>query len=647
MIDSFFLSFLLLNSEIFLSKCHGGTTGFSRCMPDTAPPVLTRSGVVSGNLARLPNLGMEGFYSKNVIRTVVYENAQEYHTVIANCPKLNLDTDLIPGVSETVLEQETVVALIQWWTKFSRVNQPHLTQIRGYRLKDAIRYYSSAADALKGGNERRICKLGDVLFFIEKDSPFSARDIPLPETVFAEDFQNEVGFSALNSEALYNVWFSPFPVDVFAEFISHSTIMTAARPEEELLRIKVLSILSREFMRRQHSERFAFGDLCHQLFSNKRCIPFDSDTRTNFGAEYPTDLYLYSAELSAFDGVGSFHKASAALQSAGITEEFLLVVGVRKSVSIDFLFANLDTLDWSKDPKPLIEYLRTATLTRNDLNMLSSTKYLPAGIDNTKRFAPSELFLPNEDLDIFPFVNTLRWPSELEVSEKSDNGKFLVKLGVRPMPSLVVVLAFLSGTELSEEQREKGLEFVCDRLVPHGAYYSQYSSMGPSERKKYRFLPCLVRNVIDGEHSKALRQSPVDCYSDVSCGVMGFPVLDSSLAKKKGQLYGSLFQCDHEPQTSLLLQRLSHLVAGAKGKINAASDSERPAISKRIVSGFEQIFKYLSHRSADLSYSSIELLKRESFIPSIVDDSITWYRYVDFFFCLLVFLRLYSNNHCM
>ena len=50
------------------------------------------------------------------------------------------------------------------------------------------------------------------------------------------------------------------------------------------------------------------------------------------------DLYVYSAELKAFDGVGSFHKVSQSLTNAGITEAFLLELGVRKSIAIEFLF---------------------------------------------------------------------------------------------------------------------------------------------------------------------------------------------------------------------------------------------------------------------------------------------------------------------
>jgi len=108
------------------------------------------------------------------------------------------------------------------------------------------------------------------------------------------------------------------------------------------------------------------------------------------------DLYLYSAELKAFDGVGSFHKASKTLKNAGITEDFLLVLGVRKSIAIEFLFQNLDTLKWSKDPKPLVEYLRSASLSSKDVNMLRRTQYLPAANDESRTFAPSELFLPGK-----------------------------------------------------------------------------------------------------------------------------------------------------------------------------------------------------------------------------------------------------------
>ena len=61
-----------------------------------------------------------------------------------------------------------------------------------------------------------------------------------------------------------------------------------------------------------------------------------------------------------------------------------------------FFILRRDTLKWSKDPKPLVEYLRSASLTKKDVNMLRQTQYLPAANDESRTFAPSELFLPGK-----------------------------------------------------------------------------------------------------------------------------------------------------------------------------------------------------------------------------------------------------------
>jgi hypothetical protein len=158
------------------------------------------------------------------------------------------------------------------------------------------------------------------------------------------------------------------------------------------------------------------------------CSSIPSSEPTAFSADMPSTLYLYSAELKAFDGIGNFHKVSLSLKHMGVSDEFLVALGVRRSVAIEFLFANLDTFQWSSDPKPLVEYLRSATLTKQDVNELKSAHYLPAENDASRMFAPSELYLPDRELRVFPFVRLLQWPSEDEVTERSLNGKFIVPL---------------------------------------------------------------------------------------------------------------------------------------------------------------------------------------------------------------------------
>jgi len=190
--------------------------GFTNCWNNQVPPVLTRTGVVPGDQARLPNSGMEAFCRKNVIRRVVVEQSHEYHTVIARCRKLDLN-DLIEYLKSSVLELETLIRLIQWWTKYCRVENSSRS---GSRVKDAIRFQYQG----------QVRKLSDYLFY-EKDSNLTS--LPRPETVLPKDIQDSIGLSVLQSDVLQNTWFNPLPVELFAEFISHHPSMTQAQPEDE------------------------------------------------------------------------------------------------------------------------------------------------------------------------------------------------------------------------------------------------------------------------------------------------------------------------------------------------------------------------------------------------------------------------------
>ena len=90
--------------------------GFSRCLTDKAPPVLTRSGVMRGDQARLPNFGIEQFVQDDIVRSVVFRNCEEYHSVIAGCRKLNL-ADLARTIENKPLEEAELILLINVSTR--------------------------------------------------------------------------------------------------------------------------------------------------------------------------------------------------------------------------------------------------------------------------------------------------------------------------------------------------------------------------------------------------------------------------------------------------------------------------------------------------------------------------------------------------
>lgn len=601
--------------------------GFGRCSP-IPPPVLTVTGVVRSDWARLPNQGLQAFCPERVIRQIVYDNAVEYHDYVAQCRKLQMD-DLLEYVAQNVLTEEQTIKLLQWWRPFYRTST---TPVRnsGPRLKELLRFHPK-------GQSEVTATLRDWLFYVEKDSLLwqgttdADQPLPLPETVIPTAYENKIGAQILTDSSMRD-WFEPIPMEIWAEFVAHEPCMTAGRVEDETLRVQVLVTLYKEYSRRPLTERNVFGSLCQSLLKDKPCLPFDSPEPSPKAADFPSNLYLYSAELKAFEGVGSFRKVAASLKSAGITEDFLLALGVRKSVSIDFLFSNLETLQWSNDPRPLVEYLRQATLTNEDRKKLLQTRYLPAEGD-TKTYTPSELFLPTVELRIFPFVKMLQWPTESELSERSENGAFLVRLGMQTIPKLTQILEYMTEAKMDDAERRKCLEYTSTRLSPKGVYHKFYNNLALSQLKRYKFLPCSTHEPMSNTSDRKELLSPAQCYSESACGVMGFPVVDPDLGDS-GKLYGSLFQCAPEPESRILVRQLLQLMETAKKLQNQANEPEEHIeIADRIETSFTDIFKYLAHRSSDFDLSELNTLKSQAFIPCRVNkNSIVWFKPNNVFF---------------
>jgi hypothetical protein len=612
--------------------------GFGRCL-QVPPPVLTVTGVVRSDWSRLPHQGLQAFCPENVIRQIVYDNATEYHDYVAQCRKLEVD-DLLEYVAQNVFSEDQALKLLQWWRPFYRVSTSAVRR-RGSALKDLLRFHPEEDD-----DSNTVLAMRNWLFYVERDSLLSAqRDsvpLPLPETVMPIIYQDKIGATTLTDASMRD-WFEPIPMEIWAEFIAYHECMNAAKPEDTELRLHVLHTLFTEFSRRPLSERNVFGGFLQSILADKPCLPFDPvevGTGTGTGtpptrvADIPSELYSFSAELKAFEGIGSFRKVSASLKNVGITEDFLLVLGVRQSVSIDFLFSHLDTLQWSNDPRPLVEYLRQATLTDDDRKKLLQTRYLPAENDS-KTYAPSELFLPADELRIFPFLRILQWPTESELSERSENGAFLVRLGMQTTPQLSQLLEYMADSQTNDADRRRCLDYVSSRLRPRGVYYDDYTRLGFAQLKRFQFMPCAIHEPLnkinDRDHKKLM--SPVSCYASDGCCVMGFPVVDPSLGDS-AKLYGSLFHCAPEPECRVLVRQLLHLVEQGKQMQNLANEPEEHIeMAARIHSCFAAVFNYLSHRSSDFELADLKTLKAQAFIPCRVNEnSIVWFKPSGVFF---------------
>lgn len=607
--------------------------GFTDCMPSISPPVLTNSGVMRSSESRLPFQGIERYVTKGVIRKVVQQGADKYLKYVAGCIALSL-TDLEQILPEKQLSEEDLVIFLKWWIRFCRLN-PYATQ-RGPALKAKVRFVRERPSEGKDHNEKDMSVLPLEIVRYYREERTYPEGLPMPSEVLPQIVQNGVTELELKDKSLAS-WFSPLPFAMWASHISTHSCLTDGRHIDSEVRLLALTVLSKEHGRHFGVSKSTFETWLRGNLANKRCIPFHFHLPESYATEYPGDLYLSSANISLFEGLGSFKKVSMSLGEAGVSDDFLVALGVRKAIAIDFLFTQLDNLKWSGDPKPLISYLCKASLTRHDLNKLWNAKYLPADGENDAAYAPSELHLPNEELTLFPFVKTLYWPSTDELSETSPEGKFLIKLGCRVDPPLKAVLDQITKEGIEDATRAKILSFASERLKPGGPYQREYSARSTStssvssDFKNMKFLPAIRKNPLTKGAPTKEMQSPMQCYTDLEALHMGFSVLDPNLTNRYGKALGERFLCSERPPADLLIYQLLNTASFAKSKLDRP-DEEDGGRPQAVVASFSKIFDYLSTRTKEFDETSRQTLREAPFIPCLRGGTLTWFRPTEIYF---------------
>ena len=105
-------------------------------------------------------------------------------------------------------------------------------------------------------------------------------------------------------------------------------------------------------------------------------------------------------------------------------------------------------------------------------------------------FSPGELYMPDRELRIFPFLRLLQWPSDDELTERTANGKFLAKLGMKVLPPLVPLLKYVSDKVSDDELRVQCLQFVSindhvlryNELVYNTQFITLYCHVGTTDK---------------------------------------------------------------------------------------------------------------------------------------------------------------------
>ncbi|OMJ07446.1 hypothetical protein AYI70_g12178 [Smittium culicis] len=338
------------------------------------------------------------------------------------------------------------------------------------------------------------------------------------------------------------------------------------------------------------------------------------------GLQKPGNSYFPSANL--------FPDLSIVLRSViKVTKENVLTeLGVKKHVDLQLVFDRIDTeLKW--DHIQLVKYLTSVseTLTELEYKKLRSARIFPALesnrniIDNKSqtitstpiKYRADQLYFPSDKVSNLG-IPVLKWnrisgPSFADSKE----GIFLSRLGMKVHPNILELLIISSQQPLNTPKstdidlpidsdsnlRIKALDYLLENFDK--VYSNDYSSI--INQNDIPFLPVYSASLVSPSNENSSLNSittytsklehPHRCFSNPSCMVMKFPILDKRWRRNHDKLGVPL-----NPSVNELLARIS----------NYSFSSYSEAVS---------VFEYLSSRQADFTDRDWVNWKKVNFIP--------------------------------
>lgn len=228
---------------------------------------------------------------------------------------------------------------------------------------------------------------------------------------------------------------------------------------------------------------------------------------------------------------------------SGVTDEFLISLGVQSHMEVRTIISNLKTLNWSHSK--LIKYLATVEdqLSNEEIQSLREARIFPAIDRVNELFCIAELYGPADDSAVnmcgFP---VLEWKKGGEsVPMRSDAAFFLSRLGMLTYIPLSTLITLIST---DSQKRPALLRYLVERF--ESVYQNQYKA----ESIKIPFLP-ISSNYRQDSKSELELALPSDCYTDEGLGLLGFRVLHPQLSS-----YARMFGVSQRPNADELVHAI-------------------------------------------------------------------------------------------
>ncbi|CAE7228758.1 unnamed protein product [Rhizoctonia solani] len=478
----------------------------SGATPNQSFPIISTLGVRSAKDVRVYNAAFTGFLKNTPM--LPPDVAREGKLMLAALRERGMCSDVtfqdvLDELKARILDEQEAVALLKWRMGLDA----ELTRAHARELREV--FLGAAVFCLKEeGKQDKVVPLASIRTFINPRTSIVPLDGPLPEHTLPFVVSKQLG----NADFRGLFGWTELGVPDWVTYLINPTARKETGVDITLDAVfaeRVLSVIARAWPALNAAQQ---QDICHKL-SDVPCIP------TRAGLKIPAEAYFSNAHVFPDLPIIIMPKATPV---KGALEKVLIALGVRRHVDLQIVFSRMiHTGDWST--ADLIKYLVAVRDTLSPLE-IDRLKQTPAfmreeedGEGKPKRYLARDLYEPvdtlrNLGLPILSWSPTVKWKFG------SEEGKFMVELGLKRYPPLETVLT-LAGA-VNADKRAMALKYFMDN---HSTRYTSYQA---DAFKHLAFVPAIKP---DGTSFLA---NPTAVYSNAECAVMNFNVVDPSLDKE-------------------------------------------------------------------------------------------------------------------
>ncbi|KAK3823349.1 MAG: hypothetical protein J3Q66DRAFT_310181, partial [Benniella sp.] len=466
--------------------------------------VLSSHGVKELDKVRIPDSTMSTFLKNLPILPIsVYLGSREFMNKLEIAGKVQRISfrDVLGELESRTLTRTQMVAMLRWWVD-------HKSK---YIVSDADTKAFLQTALVPSGNSTR--PLSTFKWFV--NPALGPVHMPLPPETLPYNITNT--FREPELLEISSSWQQLSLHEWTTYIVKGPDFETSPEFAEE-----VLHVLSRGWSQIPNVSRKAIVS----LLEVKKCIP------TKFGMRIPKETYLKTVTLFSDLPVMEFREQPL--------DALLLAMGARQSVELQLVFGRLVNVG-SWDHMQLVKYLTSIrrTLSPREINELRATPIFPkAGQSRAlstpqpaNRHIASALYAPTET-NISLGLPVIEWKGGWR--ETSDEAELLFDLGLEELPRMKDLLV-LAAYPNEQVIRAAALQYFFDNF--NILYAEQYDSS-----INVAFLP------ITDDHSS---RTPLECFSNKNCSIMGFPILRQDL-----RVHAALLGIQENPSSDILLEKL-------------------------------------------------------------------------------------------